>query len=111
MRKSAVIILILSIMASSLSAQSSKKGSISGSVHCTDGNHPIDFASVVLPRSNQYTLTDKDGNFYIKNVPAGEVLLSIQFFGMEQLDTLIVAPQRKKHPSEASDDPDLVPHR
>ena len=97
MKKSAVIIFILSMMASSLSAQTGKNSSISGTVHCTDGNHPIDFASVVLPRSNQYTLTDKEGNFSIKNVPAGEVLLSIQFFGMEQLDTLIVAPPNGKN--------------
>jgi len=97
MKKSAVIIFILSMMASSLSAQTGKNSSISGTVHCTDGNHPIDFASVVLPRSNQYTLTDKEGNFSIKNVPAGEVLLSIQFFGMEQLDTLVVVPKNGKN--------------
>lgn len=97
MKKSAVIILILSMMASSLSAQSGKSSSISGTVHCTDGNHPVDFASVILPRSNQYTLTDKEGNFSIQNVPAGEVLLSIQFFGMEQLDTLVVVPKNGKN--------------
>jgi len=97
MRKSAVIILILSMMASSLSAQSGKSSSISGTVHCTDGNHPVDFASVILPRSNQYTLTDKEGNFSIQNVPVGEVLLSIQFFGMEQLDTLVVVPKSGKN--------------
>ena len=86
MRKIAVFFFIFSTLSTALFGQS-KTGSISGTITCTDGDHAIDFASVVLPRSNQYTLTDKDGAFSIQNVPAGEVQLSVAFFGMEAIDT------------------------
>ena len=99
MRKLAVIIFVICASAIALSAQTSKKpGAISGSVHCVDGGHPVDFANIILPRSNQYTLTDKDGNFSIENVPAGEVQVSISFFGMEPVDTTVnVSPGRNVH--------------
>lgn len=88
MRKIAVFFFIFSTLSTALFGQS-KTGSISGTINCTDGDHAIDFASVVLPRSNQYTLTDQEGAFSIQNVPAGEAQISITFFGMEQLDTLV----------------------
>ena len=97
MKKIAVFFFIFCALSTALFGQS-KSGSISGTVHCTDGDHAIDFASVILLRSNQYTLTDKDGAFSIQNVPAGEVQLSISFFGMEPLDTtLTVSAGRNVH--------------
>ena len=99
MRKIAVIIFVICASAIASTAQTSKKpGSISGSVHCVDGGHPVDFANIILPRSNQYTLTDKDGNFSIENVSAGEVQLSVSFFGMEPVDTVFtVSAGRNVH--------------
>ena len=88
MKKIAVFFFIFCALSTALFGQS-KSGSISGTVHCTDGDHAIDFANVVLPRSNQYTLTDKDGAFSIQNVPVGQAHITITFFGMEQLDTLV----------------------
>lgn len=97
MKKIAVFFFIFCAISTTLFGQS-KSGSISGTIHCTDGGHAIDFANVILPRSNQYTLTDKDGAFSIQNVPAGEVQLSISYFGMEPLDTtLTVSAGRNVH--------------
>lgn len=97
MRKIAVFFFIFSTLSTALFGQS-KTGSISGTITCTDGDHAIDFASVVLPRSNQYTLTDQEGAFSIQNVPVGEAHLSVTFFGMEQIDTTFtVNPGKNVH--------------
>ncbi|MCI1640855.1 MAG: TonB-dependent receptor [Bacteroidales bacterium] len=63
-----------------------KTGSIYGVVRAQDGSK-IEFASVVLKPSGLYSMTDANGNYEIKEVPSGSINLSIQFFGMEEIDT------------------------
>ena len=95
-----IVTVIFCVLAAglSLSAQDSRTATITGSVHCSDDGLPIDFASVVLERSNQYTMTDKDGSFTVERVPAGEVSLSLQFCGMEKADTVFtVKPGKITH--------------
>src|SRR5574344_2438514 len=72
-----------------LAAGPSKSGTISGMIKGQDGS-VIDFASVVLKPSGLYSMTDANGKYAIENIPSGSVSLSIQFFGMEKIDTTFV---------------------
>lgn len=60
---------------------------VKGSVFSTADSTAVDYASVLLSPSQIYTMSDKDGNFLLKEVPAGKITLSVQFYGMEQIDT------------------------
>ncbi len=85
----AVIVLFSSI---TVEAASPKKSfSIKGEVVSASDGRPVDFASVVVMPSRLYAMTDNDGRFSITEVPAGEVTVSVQFYGMEQKDTTFTA--------------------
>ncbi len=61
--------------------------SVKGEVVSASDGRPVDFASVVVSPSQLYSMTDERGRFAIDGIPAGEVTLSIQYYGMEQKDT------------------------
>lgn len=51
----------------------------------------VDLAAVFLFPSKLYAMTDSKGEFNISNVPAGEIRLNVQYFGMEEIDTTFTA--------------------
>lgn len=65
-----------------ISAQNNS-GTVHGTVRDENGS-PLEFASIVLKNSGQYTVSDKEGNFLIDKVPAGEIELSAEFYGMQE---------------------------
>lgn len=70
-------------------ARRNAPATLHGSVKGPDGK-PLDFATVFIQPSGLHTLTDADGRFRLDQVPAGESVLSISFYGMQQIDTMVV---------------------
>ena len=70
---------------------------ISGEVKSIETGQPVDFANIILYPSELFTLTDNDGKFSFKEVPAGKVTLSVQFFGMETIDTTFTVKPGERH--------------
>lgn len=50
---------------------------------------PVGFATIHLLPQDVYTTTELDGTYLLKNVEPGETNISIQFVGMETIDTLV----------------------
>ena len=50
---------------------------------------PVGFATIHLLPQDVYTTTELDGTYILKNVEPGETNISIQFVGMETIDTLV----------------------
>ncbi len=50
---------------------------------------PVGFATVHLLPQNVYSTTELDGSFQLRNVEPGKTNISIQFVGMETIDTLV----------------------
>ncbi len=50
---------------------------------------PVGFATVHILPQDIYTTTDFDGNYELKNVEPGETTFSIQFIGMETIETTV----------------------
>lgn len=68
-----------------------KTFAVQGEVVSASSGSPVDFASVLVTPSQLYTMTDTKGAFSLKDVPAGTVTVSVQFYGMEQKDTTFTA--------------------
>lgn len=75
----------------SYAAPQKRASTVKGVVVSAADNRPIDFASIVLTPSGLYAMTDADGAFNISDVPSGEVKMSVQYYGMEQKDTVFTA--------------------
>ncbi|MGN0189324.1 MAG: carboxypeptidase-like regulatory domain-containing protein [Candidatus Cryptobacteroides sp.] len=65
-------------------------GTVRGNIVSAEDGKPLDFVSVVLKPSDLYAVSDNNGDFAIENVPAGKVSASVQFFGMETVDTTFI---------------------
>lgn len=55
--------------------------SVSGRIINTNDKKAIEFASVILSESEQWSVSDKNGEFTINNVPAGKTILVAQTLG------------------------------
>lgn len=64
-----------------------RTGTVRGNIVSAEDGKPLDFVSVVLKPSDLYAVSDNRGDFAIENVPAGKVSMSVQYFGMETVDT------------------------
>ena len=62
-----------------------------GTVVSDEDGTPVDYATIILSPSNMYSMSDQNGGFNIDNVPSGEITLSVEFFGMESVDTTFTA--------------------
>lgn len=83
---------IISILSSGLVLLAQEgKVTINGTVSSAEDGSAVDYAGIVLSPSNMYTMTDKDGRFSIGNVPSGKITMTIEFFGMEKIDTTFTA--------------------
>jgi iron complex outermembrane receptor protein len=80
----AIIILLLIIMKSTYAQNN---GNISGNIKTSDGQ-PAAYVSVGLKDENKSVITDKQGNYTIKNVKPGSYTLKISAIG--------ITPQEKK---------------
>ena len=66
------------LLSASLSAQNY---TVSGTITDTESGQPVDFATVVLTSSEQWAVANAKGEFTIKNVPAGDNVLSVSCLG------------------------------
>ena len=77
---------------------SDKYAQIKGTVTMADPQgEPVGFATVHLTPQDIYTTTEMDGTYFIKNVEPGKTNISIQFVGMETIDTVVVLTPGKVH--------------
>lgn len=89
---SIAILALASCFSLSVEAAPPKKTfAVQGEVVSATSGSPVDFASVLVTPSQLYTMTDTKGAFSLKDVPAGTVTVSVQFYGMEQKDTTFTA--------------------
>ena len=75
----------------------SQPAKINGIVISAEDGKPVDFASVTLRPSELYTLTDSEGKFSFDEIPSGKLTMTIQYFGMEQIDTTFMVKPGEKH--------------
>lgn len=78
MRLQTVTTLVALLLSVSLAAQ---QFTISGTITDKETGKPVDFATVVLESSEQWAVADANGTFTIKNVPAGDNVLSVSCLG------------------------------
>ncbi|MCE7044492.1 TonB-dependent receptor [Dyadobacter sp. CY312] len=70
------------------------RGSLKGNLRTSDGK-AAEFVNVSVKRSSKGTLTDENGEFVIRNIPAGQHTLIIQLLGYEAIEKNIsVAPDQ-----------------
>ena len=72
-----LFLLLVMLMGCSLRAQVTIAGKVTGEVD----KQPIEFASILMKENGRWAITDKDGNFTIKDVPKGWVTLTVQCLG------------------------------
>jgi len=75
---SSVIMLLLTI-----SFASAQTGTVKGKVVAANNGDPLPGTNVVAPAYNIGTAADIEGNFTVRNVPAGEVKLKATFIGYQ----------------------------
>ncbi len=81
-----IIILLISYTPGfSQTGENLRYGTIKGKVTDGDIKSPLPDANIILPGTQKGTSTDKDGNFTIKNVPAGSYTLQFSYVGYETL--------------------------
>ena len=66
---------------------------VAGIVTDAETGRPVEFASVLLGESGQWAISNEQGAFQLKNVPAGQATLTVQCLGYEKR-TLNVILQR-----------------
>ncbi len=54
---------------------------VSGRITDQDSKEPLEFASVLMKDNGRWAITDTEGRFTIKNVPAGKTVLTVQCLG------------------------------
>ena len=77
-------------------SQSGRFATIHGTVVSDDAT-PVDFATVLVKPSGQYAMTDRAGAFEIGKIPAGEVTVHVEFYGLEPFDSTFVASAGQKY--------------
>ncbi len=81
---------LLMMLPLALFAQNGKFAQIKGKVTMENAQgEPVGFATVHLLPQDVYTSTELDGSYLIKNVEPGKTSISVQFVGMETIDTLV----------------------
>ena len=74
-----LLILLAVILGCGLEAQA--QITIAGRITDEGDKKPIEFASILMKENGRWAITDKDGNFTIKDVPTGWATLTIQCLG------------------------------
>ena len=94
--------LFVMMLPAALSAQQSKDAGkyaqIKGVVTMESAQgEPVGFATIHLAPQDVYTTTEFDGTYSFKNVEPGKTNITIQFVGMETIDTLVTLSAGKVH--------------
>lgn len=75
-----------------LQLQTDAKGSLKGIIKTSDSK-PAEFVSVSVKGTGKGAQTDENGEFTIRNIPAGAQALVIQYLGYEALEQSVVVDQ------------------
>ncbi len=67
------------------------QNSIKGRVTDKTNNEALPFANVYLPEQNNCTLTDKNGEFVLTNLPKGELKIQFSYMGYKTIIKTIIA--------------------
>ncbi len=81
---------LLMMLPLALFAQNGKFAQIKGKVTMENAQgEPVSFATVHLLPQDVYASTELDGSYVLKNLEPGKTSISVQFVGMETIDTLV----------------------
>ena len=80
-KRNTILLLLWLVAVIGLRAQTFVMG---GKVYDADTGKPLEFASVLLTESGLWAITNEQGNFTIKNVPAGKHTLTVQSLGYQK---------------------------
>ena len=75
-----------------LSAQNSSQQYILGQVTDTKTGLPLELANVFIAKSTMGSTTDKNGNFYIQDVPSGTFEIVVSMMGYEIIKKKVIVP-------------------
>ena len=75
-----ILAILLTIMVG-CGLQAQAQVTIAGKITDEGDKQPIEFASILMKENGRWAITDKDGNFTIKDVPTGWATLTIQCLG------------------------------
>ncbi|MDI6766582.1 MAG: TonB-dependent receptor [Bacteroidota bacterium] len=93
MKNLIIILFFFLVCCSQLFAQQPARGSIEGIVINSEGSHPVIGANVVLQGTVLGAVTDNEGNFRLKNIPAGKYNLTVSMIGFKRKEiTLEIVP-------------------
>ncbi len=84
MKKIALLLILMSIGISSLSAQIQ----IAGKVTAANGN-PLVGCTIILPELNKGTVSDKNGEYHVENLPSGKTKIQFSYIGYNSLIKII----------------------
>ena len=98
MRK--VLLLVFLLVSAFVNAQSN--GIIEGRVFDkTNNNEPVTFANVIIKGTDISTTTDYRGNYFFKELPAGEYTVEVAFLGYKTQKQKITIIKNSKNNLDA----------
>jgi TonB-dependent SusC/RagA subfamily outer membrane receptor len=68
------------------------QGTVTGQVRATNTQRPVAGAAVVIPGTNLGAVTNTDGRYLLRNVPAGVHRLRVEFIGYQVLEQTATVP-------------------
>jgi len=84
-----ICVLLLSVIVSAQPAKELRDGTVSGRVIDASLNQPLPYVNVIIKTTANQTITGgitkDDGTFEIKNIPEGDVVISVQYIGFKTI--------------------------
>ncbi len=89
LRRYLLVITLMTINSLMITAQSGGRYTMTGTVLRNDDSTRVEMVAVVLTEINLWTVTDREGNFILKDIPAGKYTLVISCLGYTQFEQQI----------------------
>ena len=74
-------IIIIFYLLSMVCCARAQNATLSGCVVDDATSKPVEFASILLPESSLWAITDEEGKFTVRNVPMGTITITVQCLG------------------------------
>jgi TonB-linked SusC/RagA family outer membrane protein len=89
-------LLAIAVVISAATPAQAQEGVITGTVTNIQTREPVNAAQVFIPGTNNGVITDREGQYRLEGVPAGQVMVEVRLIGYRtSSDTVEVAPGRR----------------